>query len=442
MKHRIFALILVLVLAFGLSVPAAALRQYDYLTLEIEDLDNERLQNHGVSILPTMSAQYGFDLRVEIIEAIEGEDLEERANNIYDIGSYGYGTNADGSLLVIQVANLGSSAQIVDYTVIGRGIGSELLANNDSLLLFESLDMTLSGGEFDYASAGTLCADAVDIYTGIMSMLLEQVLNITPNTEAEPGQPQEQAPITAEAPQSYIVDNAELLTEEEKAELEEQAAALAEEYGCGVYVLTVETMAGAQSRAFAEEYYTNRNLGLGEERNGILFMVSMENRDYVTVTYGSNPANSAQYGIGIRAFTDAGIAAMEEEVVSMLTDGDYSGAFETYLDTCEDYLSYFARHGEGKVPQGNRITPARLAIVVLVPLLIALVVCLVLRSQMKTAKPATTARDYIPQESFMLTAQRDHYVHTSRHREKIQKNSGSGSTVSSSGFGGSKGGKF
>lgn len=441
MKHRILALILVLILALGLTMPAAALRQYDYLTMEIEDLDNERLQNHGLSILPTMSAQYGFDLRVEIIEAIEGEDLEERAHNIYDINSYGYGANADGSLLVIQVANLGSSVDIVDYTVIGKGIGSELLARSDSLLLFESLDMTLLGGERDYASAGSLCADAVDVYAGVMSMLLEQVLDITPSMESDQ---QEQAPIAAEEPRSYIADNAELLTEEEKAALEEQAGALAEEYGCGVYVLTVKTMAGAERRAFAEKYYTDRNLGLGDDRNGILFMISMDSRDYVTVTYGGDPADTAQYGIGIRAFTDAGIAAMEEEVVPMLTDGDYSGAFETYLDTCEDYLSYFAKHGEGKVPQEKGSLPLRLAIIVLVPLLIALVVCLVLRSQMKTAKPAATAREYIPQESFMLTAQRDHFVHTSRHTEKIQKSSGSGSgsTVSSSGFGGSKGGKF
>ncbi len=433
MKHRIFALILVLVLALGLTMPAAAL-QYDKLTLEIEEMDNDRLQSHGLSILPTMSEQYGFDLRVEIVEAIEGEVLEDRAHNIYDINSYGYGTNSDGSLLMIQVANLGSSVNIMDYTVIGKGAGTELLGNSESLLLFESLDLTLQGGEMDYASAGILCADAVDVYAGIMGMLLEQVLNINPSMEAD----QQQAPAAAEEPQAHIVDNAELLAEEQKAELEEQAAALAEEYGCGVYVLTVKTMAGAERREFAEAYYTDRNLGVGDDRNGILFLVCMDSRDYVTVTYGGDD----HCGIGIRAFTDAGIAAMEEEVVAMLTDGDYSDAFATYLDTCEDYLSYFAKHGEGKVPQEKGNLPLRLAIVVLVPLLIALVVCLVLRSQMKTAKPAATAEEYIPKESFMLTAQRDHFVHTSRRREKIEKKSGSGSSVSSSGFGGSKGGKF
>lgn len=440
MKHRIFTLILILVLALGLTVPAAALEDYDYLSVAISEMDNERLQTHGMTTLPTLSGQYGFDLRVNIVDAIEGESLEEYADSIYETNGYGYGANCDGSLLMIQVADLGGSVDFVDYAVIGNGHGEELLSRADSALLFQSLDLTLTGSNLDYASAGLLCADAVDTYAGLMYLLLEQVPNVPVYTESE--LQQMEAVPSATASLSYILDNAGLLSEAQQTALEEQAQDLAEAYDCGVYVLTVDTMDGAERREFAEEFYTENHLGVGEYRNGILFLVCMDTRDYVTVTYGRNPDNPTEYGTGILAFTDAGIAAMEEEVVPLLSTGDYSGAFETYLATCEGYLAYYAEHGEGEAPADGSSVLIRLAIGVLVPLLIALTVCLILRSQMKTARAATTAKDYIPKDSFVLTARRDQFVHTSQHREKIQKSSGSGSTVSSSGFGGSKGGKF
>ena len=342
---------------------------------------------------------------------------------------------------MIQVEDLSGSVDIVDYTVMGNGHGEELLSRADSALLFQSLDLTLTGSNLDYDSAGILCADAVDTYAGMMSLLLEQAPNVPVYTESELQQMAEAT--SAAASLSYILDNAGLLSEAQQTALEEQAQNLAEAYDCGVYVLTVDTMDGAERREFAEKFYTENHLGVGDYRNGILFLVSMDTRDYVTVTYGRNPGNPTEYGTGILAFTDAGIA-MEEEVVPLLSAGDYSGAFETYLATCEGYLAYYAEHGEGEAPADGSSVLIRLAIGVLVPLLIALTVCLILRSQMKTARAATTAKEYIPKDSFVLTARRDQFIHTSRHREKIQKNSGSGSgsTVSSSGFGGSKGGKF
>lgn len=251
-------------------------------------------------------------------------------------------------------------------------------------------------------------------------------------------------PAAAYEESNFIMDSAGLLSDEQRLVLENQAQYLSETYGCGVYALTVDTMYGAERRQFAEDFYIENDLGVGDYRNGILFLVCMDTRDYVTVTYGRNPSNTTQYGSGILAFTDAGIAQMEEDVVPQLSDGDYDEAFEIYLDTCEEYLTYYAEHGEGKVPADSGDILMRLAIVILVPLLIALIVCLILRSQMKTAKAATGAGDYIPQESFALTAKRDRFIHTTRHREKIERSSGSGSgsSVSSSGFGGSRGGKF
>lgn len=75
-------------------------------------------------------------------------------------------------------------------------------------------------------------------------------------------------------------------------------------------------------------------------------------------------------------------------------------------------------------------------------LLIALIVCLIFKAQMKTAKKAAGAENYLVDGSFQLTNARDDYVHTTRTSHKIERNNSGGSSRDSDGFGGSSGGKF
>ena len=244
--------------------------------------------------------------------------------------------------------------------------------------------------------------------------------------------------------QTFIHDNAGLLKDRERNKLEDAAEELADEYDCGVYVLTVGTMNGARSRAFSENYYLENGLGIGDYRNGILFFICMDTRDYITITYGQHPTRESKLGIGRLAFSDKGVEYLEEEVVPFLSDGDYNDAFERYVELCGEYLEYYDEHEEPKEPLDTASLLLRLAIVILAPLLLAFIVCMIFRAQMKTANIATEAGDYISEGSFVLTRETDRYTHTTRTREKISSDSNSsGSGGSGSGsFGGSKGGKF
>ena len=83
-------------------------------------------------------------------------------------------------------------------------------------------------------------------------------------------------------------------------------------------------------------------------------------------------------------------------------------------------------------------------VLVLVALLIATVICLIWRSQMKTARIARTASNYIPQGGFRLTGQGDMFMYRTVTRRKIQSSSSSGGRPGGGGRGGSSGriGKF
>ena len=240
------------------------------------------------------------------------------------------------------------------------------------------------------------------------------------------------------ADNQLVYDQAELLTETQWIVLETKAESISNSYGCNVYLVTLDSIGGMERREAAKQIYLDNNFGYGEGKNGILFLVAMESRDYVTVTYGKNPMNSSEYGIGIKAFPDDGVLAIEDAIVPSLSDGDYFEAFETYYNQCDKYLNYYVDKGK---PYVEKNMPVLILVTILVPLLIGLVVCLIFVARMKTAKKATEAGDYIPQDSLHITRQNDYYSHTDISRRKIEKNSG-GSSVDSGGFGGSSGGKF
>lgn len=139
-------------------------------------------------------------------------------------------------------------------------------------------------------------------------------------------------------------------------------------------------------------------------RAGILFLLAVGSRKYVTITYGG----------GVTAFTDYRIEQIEDAVVPYLSDDDWAEAASEYLSMCADTLDFYAEHGEPlDVDNDTSGWPILLLIVIGVPMIIAGIVCGVLYSQMKTARLKTEANDYIG-AGLKLRVQVDNYTHTDR----------------------------
>ena len=108
----------------------------------------------------------------------------------------------------------------------------------------------------------------------------------------------------------------------------------------------------------------------------------MEDRDYDLCAHG----DLANY-----AFTDYGKGALAERwFLEAFGQDEWAAGMQRYLDGCEAYL----RQAADGAPFDRGTDPERLAdirilksiTVVLVPLLTALIVCLILRGKMKTAR--------------------------------------------------------
>ena len=100
-------------------------------------------------------------------------------------------------------------------------------------------------------------------------------------------------PAFAEMP--LVMDTYELFKPEATAELEQKAQDASAGHGVNVYLLTVSDIGGQNVREFAKDWYRNYDLGYGEGKSGILFLIALDSRDYVTITYGG----------GVTAFTDS-----------------------------------------------------------------------------------------------------------------------------------------
>ena len=245
-----------------------------------------------------------------------------------------------------------------------------------------------------------------------------------------------------------VTDDAFLLTEEERAELNARAEEISEMYECDIVVITMDSIGDNDAYNTAEQLYDSYNIGYGPNRSCLILLLSMENRDYALVAYG----------YGNTAFTDYGKDVMLDEHVLPLLGGDeYYEAFSTYYDLADEYLNMaysgepfdiqiYSDYSDYDEPVGLG-TPIKLAITIIVPILIAFIVCSIWKHQMKTAVIARDAGNYIPKNGFALTRQQDDFLYRTETRRKIEQpsdNSSDGSggtTVRSSGSSG-RSGKF
>ena len=243
------------------------------------------------------------------------------------------------------------------------------------------------------------------------------------------------------AKDSYVLDDYGLYDSSTRQELEQSASQLASTYGVAPYLVVVDDIGSQTVRSFAESYWLDHELGIGSDASGIMFLIAVDSRDYVTITHGT----------GIYAFTDYGIEQLEDAVVSYLGDDEWEDAAECYYEQCSSILAFCADKGE---PFDSHNDPAAravalgmaLAIALLLALAVAFIVRRILKGQLKSVAAGSSAAGFLA-GGVVLTAQQDVFTGSHVSVVPLPKNDDNGgglggSTVSASGFGGSAGGKF
>lgn len=239
------------------------------------------------------------------------------------------------------------------------------------------------------------------------------------------------AAAAAEPQLPCVMDAAGLLNETQAQNLTQLAQTVAEQTEVGVYIVTVGDYreidpAGVYEAAYG--IYHEYTMGVGEERNGIMLLLSMAERDYALFCYGQ----TAEY-----AFDDYGLSLLEDEFLDNFAENDWNGGFEDYVRQCAAELEQAAA---GKPVRKSPVT--MIVIFSGISLLIAAVVCAILAGQMKSVHKKAVAGAYAV-GGLDLTDQYDRFTHRTETRRKIERSSSSGGGHSESGGGGSgRSGKF
>lgn len=239
---------------------------------------------------------------------------------------------------------------------------------------------------------------------------------------------------------TFVYDTAGLLDADQIWELSNLGAAAAEQYGCGLYIVTL-----GDYRSYSEdvdtcgkELYTQLGYGVGEDASGCLLLLSMAERDYRLICHG----------YGNVAFTDYGKTYLAEAFLDDFGADDWYSGFADYMDTAGEMLE-LARAGE-PVDVGYDDGSSQgfgVVLCVLLGLVIAFIVRGVLRGQMKSVAAAGEAKYYVNRAGTDMDVVQDLYTHTTQSRvydpprKDNDSGGGGGTTIGSDGFS-SSGGKF
>ena len=240
----------------------------------------------------------------------------------------------------------------------------------------------------------------------------------------------------------YVVDQADILTDQENIYLNNRAGAISESWGVDVLIAIVETLDGETAESYAVSLNGDRSWW--DTDNAILFLLAMEEREWYIATFGE----------AISIFTDYGLDQLGFGAAEYFAEGKWYDGFSFYL---EDMLPYYfdaARqdapidHGDydpGYEPKQKTLLSV-LPLSALIGLVAAAVTVLVMRYSMNTKRKQRSAGDYLKEGSFRLFRHQDIFLYSNISKTRRQQNNSSGgSSVHRSSGGrshGGRGGKF
>ena len=438
MKKTSWVFALILLLALSLCTPAQAFTEYGVIYDETESLGSQTLGLQGEQTLPQLSETLGVDLRVDVLTRIDDDSVGDTAAWIYEEYDYGYGADKDGLTLTILMDPLDvdtyTYAMPADngwyvYASLSetRGSSQELADTVRDAVAPYMVERAWNGE--DMTMSAVALTQAVDAMAAAAE---DYILTNCPPDSSAPETPEvpepPEAPEQSSTDMQYIFDISNLLSYDGWQELESRAAAISQRQHCGVYFAMVDDYTDYGDGSIYEvtyHLYHNSQLGVGEDRDGIIVLLSMEERDYAMFVYGKY----AEY-----TFDTFGQEKLEERFLDDFGNNDWYGGISCYLDACDEFLT---KADKGK-PVRSSPWP-RVAIAVGGSCLIAGGICLLLLRGMKSVHQKKEADAYLTEGGLHLTQQYDRYSHTTETRTKIEKES----SGSESGGGGSgRSGKF
>lgn len=225
---------------------------------------------------------------------------------------------------------------------------------------------------------------------------------------------------------SYVVDNEGILDSYDENSLEDELEALSQEYECDLVFVTTKSFGSRSAQEYAENYYDSHGYGYGSNDTGIIYVLSVAQREYYICTTGD----------ATKIFKGNRMDYLESSILRCLQNDDFDGSAMQFASTSDEILySYYSKSVDSESISTGII------ISVVVGVIAGIITVIILVAKMNNARPQKNAGQYIRNGSFNLTVSRDMYLYsTVRRVAKPKNNSSSGGR--SGGSRGGRGGRF
>lgn len=242
---------------------------------------------------------------------------------------------------------------------------------------------------------------------------------------------------------SRVIDYAGVIPQQEEDKLVEQFDEIANRQKVDIVICFANSLDGKRTSDYAEALYEKNNYGYGENKDGIMLLVSFENRDWYIATRG----------YAIQAFTDAGIQYIGNQIKGDLGEGNYYAAAEYFGRLCDEFITD-AKNGNvydepmGAVDDGDDGSvlppPVWILISIAVGVVIAFIIVGSMKRKLHTVNMQAAANNYLKNGSLNITESNDIFLYSNVTKtakpQDNDSNSGSGSSTHESSSGNTYGG--
>lgn len=232
---------------------------------------------------------------------------------------------------------------------------------------------------------------------------------------------------------SYVVDDADILSDSEEAKLNATLSQFSEELKCGIYVVTQSEIEG-DIESYTDDYYDYNNYGYGDENTGVMLLLDMSERAWHVTTTGDSIIYDIQpytEEMG-EAFVDGysstdsfyeGFISFGTKVKEIIENpdtfnSDYDEQESEYYDYDEDYFSpdedfYFS--------YTNDSVSSTIVIIIAVGVILALITTMIMKSKNKSVRFSANANNYEKPGSFNLRHQHERFLYHTITRTALPK---------------------
>lgn len=220
-------------------------------------------------------------------------------------------------------------------------------------------------------------------------------------------------------------DKAGLLSQAEASQLVEILDTSSSYSDCNIVVLTTnEGLSESGIRTYADRYYDNSVANKSQSSFCITLTVDINSRYIDVGTY--NPGSK-------RNLNDNAKDELREYVTEDMTVGDYYTAFVKYADKASEMA--FSINEDGSRNKASFPWMFRIIISIAIGIVLALIICFIIKSQLTSVSMKSNAADYVREGSLKITSQSDRFLYSNVTKTAKPKNNSS-----SGGFGGGSSG--